>query len=399
MTMESRWMRLFQILWPIAAGGYLLLVIVGLPVHLGFSDIPIPRDAGVLLNPMTRIFSLIAVLISFGLAVLLYWRGRTEPMALFFSYFLLLYGLILGGPAETLSVIVTGSIDASQLAIGLVIVPLTALLVLFPSGRPEPRFARWLIVGSAAMLPLILVAAIDETALERYRFSAVTTLGLSPTFMALLVPFWRYRFRATPIERQQMKWGLYGVGLFLAGMALLTALASRIDFNRPPGEPWLWWEPLVAVFWYIDINVIPIFFALAILRARLWDIDLIIRRTLMYSVLTAILGGLYFGGITGLQALFANVVGANSTLAVVISTLAIAALFQPIRIRVQRFIDRRFYRQNYDATRVLNDFADAVRDEIDVEDVEAALLRAVDQTIQPKSVSLWLRATGETEVK
>jgi hypothetical protein len=144
------------------------------------------------------------------------------------------------------------------------------------------------------------------------------------------------------------------------------------------------------------VNIPPIFFTIAILRAGLWNVDLVIRRTLTYSLLTALLAGVYFGAVTLLQSLFANITGSSSTLAVVISTLVIAALFRPLQTRLQRFIDRRFFRQKYDATRVLSDFADAVRDEIAVEDVQAALLHTVGETMQPESLGLWLREGAES---
>jgi hypothetical protein len=151
----------------------------------------------------------------------------------------------------------------------------------------------------------------------------------------------------------------------------------------------------VSVVLYIVMLTVPLGFTLAILRYRLWDIDIIIRRTLLYSVITAILVGIYFGSIVLTQSIFVVLTGQQSSLAVVISTLAIAALFTPIRNRLQLFIDRRFYRRKYNAQKTLDQFSMTVRDEIDIDGLEKALLEAVKETVQPESVMLWLQMPSE----
>jgi hypothetical protein len=142
---------------------------------------------------------------------------------------------------------------------------------------------------------------------------------------------------------------------------------------------------------YAVLLLIPLAIGVAILRYRLWDVDVLINRALVYSTLTATLGALYLGSVVGLIALLRTVSGQHSTVAIVIATLAVAALFQPLRRRIQSGIDRRFYRRKYDAAQAVAAFSARLRDEVDLNAVTADLLAVVDDTVQPAHVSLWLR--------
>ncbi len=200
--------------------------------------------------------------------------------------------------------------------------------------------------------------------------------------------YFRFR-RGGYVEREQIKWLLFAGAVIVPAFGLLMAYWS----NAPATRDGVSWQ---EAFFLISVLAIPLAMANAILRYRLYDIDIIIRRTLIYGILTALLALTYFGGVVLLQNSFGQLAGdANSPLITVISTLAIAALFNPLRARVQAFIDRRFYRRKYDAEQALARFSAAARDEVDLERLTGVLLATVEETMQPEHVALWLRKAGE----
>ncbi len=204
--------------------------------------------------------------------------------------------------------------------------------------------------------------------------------------LAMVVIVAQYRRVRTGIERQQVRWTIFGALVSGVG-GLVLWIAVPLLTGRP----------------VIDANLLgllslpfPVTLALAIWRHRLFDIDVIIRRTLQYSLTTLLLAGLYFTGVVLLQTVIRSLAGdPDSPLITVLTTLAIAALFNPIRRRVQEFIDRRFYRTRYNAEQILDHFAAAARDEVDVEVLSVALMGVVDEAMQPQRISLWLQKSSE----
>jgi hypothetical protein len=190
------------------------------------------------------------------------------------------------------------------------------------------------------------------------------------------------------VSRAQLRWALGGMLLGL-GMLLLGNFGPVfVEFLNPLDD-------ILGFFGGMGFAVMGIALAIAILRYHLWDIDFIIRKTLVYGILTLLLGLVYFGAVTLFQSLFEAITGEQSPIAIVISTLVIAALFSPLRGRIQNVINRRFYRRRYDAEKALADFGLTVREEVDLESLTRELLAVVDDTMQPESVTVWLKERPE----
>jgi hypothetical protein len=189
--------------------------------------------------------------------------------------------------------------------------------------------------------------------------------------------------RATGVERQQIKWFAYAAAVAVSGSIVGHSLFLATDAT------WLLWAGLIPGM--VGVLGMPVAMGIAILRYRLYEIDLIINRTLVYGSLTAILATLYFGGIVVLQRLFVALTAQESQLAIVASTLAVAAIFNPLRRRIQALVDRRFYRRKYDAAKTPEAFSVKLRDETDLDALSDDLVGVVKETMQPAHVSLWLR--------
>ena len=274
-------------------------------------------------------------------------------------------------------------------------------ILLFPTGRPPSRRWRWVTWLTVAF---VLVGAVSgafssgrvdglgpirnplgiEGFSNFYTEILLTMVALVLVVAAALSVFMRLR-RATGIERQQIKWFAYATAAAVIGLVLAEIIPDVIDVP-------LWFERIGHAIFLLLIPAIPISMGIAILRYRLYDIDIIINRTLVYGSLTLMLALVYFGGVTVTQALFRNITGQEELpqLVVVVSTLVIAALFTPLRRRIQGFIDRRFYRRKYDARKTLEALSAKLRDETDLDALSDDLVGVVRETMQPAHVSLWL---------
>ena len=279
---------------------------------------------------------------------------------------------------------------------------LALLFLLFPTGRlPSTRWrpVLWLVIGGSAMFyfagaltpgPLLTQKSIANPVGVGGGlgdvFGMLGTIGLVALLIACLASAFSLIFRlrrGSAQERQQLKWVVYPATISVVGSVVAYVGANVFGSNLINAVGF--WTGVSAFF------TLPIFTAFAILKYRLYDIDILINRTLVYGTLTATLVALYSGGIVVLQRVLVLLTSERSTLAVVASTLVIAALFSPLRRRIQSFIDRRFYRKKYDARKTLEEFSMKLRDETDLDALSDDLVGVVRETMQPAHVSLWLR--------
>jgi PAS domain S-box-containing protein len=275
---------------------------------------------------------------------------------------------------------------------------LVFLALLFPDGRlPSSRWRPfgWL-VGVVVVTGMVAVALWPETAagfdlinhplgieVATDTVNPVETILYALGLIAAASLLVRLR-RSIGVKRQQVKWFAYAVAV-LATSAILAYVVSE-----SVRVVWLEWVSFMLVI--ASVVGLPVAVGIAILRYRLYNIDLLLNRTLVYGALTAVLAAVYFGIIVLFQALFRAFTGQESQLAVVVSTLAIAALFTPLRLRIQSFIDRRFYRRKYDARKTLEAFSAKLRIETDLDALSSDLIEVIRETMQPTRVSLWLKS-------
>ena len=337
---------------------------------------------------------LASALVYWGIALLILWRRSSDRMALLTALLLVIF------PAND-----TGILQALPHAFPALWFPAHLLqfiawqvfpvfFLLFPNGRwvPRLRYTGWfLVVWFIAFIPG-----------EFFPNSPIAHLPDSLGFiffpamflLCLLGQVIRYRRVSTALERQQTKWVVYGVGLALGGGVVgalaLSLLAPSISLSPPLAPADFVADVILNV---IDFLFLPVTLAVSILRYRLFEIDVLIRRTLIYAVLTALLALAYFASVLVLQRAFGALTGqSQSPLVTVLSTLVIAALFVPVRGRVQAGIDRRFYRRKYDAARTLAVFGESLRNEVEIEALQERLLGVVDETMQPDGIRLWLKS-------
>jgi hypothetical protein len=272
--------------------------------------------------------------------------------------------------------------------------PSFLIFYLFPDGRFVPR---WTVYGGAFWLaysvswlifpefkPPITFFAIQSA------FNGVMLFILGLTLTAIYSQFYRYHRVSTPLQRQQTKWVLFGFSIVLFTV-VLAGLTSRLVTFTPPSPTSMLFLLVAIPFVMLGLMVPPVAVMFSILKFRLWDIDILVRRTVTYAVLAALLAIVYFACIILFQQVFASVTGQRSEIATVLSTLSIAALFIPLRDRIQDAIDRHFNRKKYNAQRVIENFSRTVRDETDLDNLTGELVKVVQETVQPKSVSLWLK--------
>src|SRR3989440_1855563 len=340
----------------------------------------------------TLVLTLASALICFAVSAVIFWRKSDDWMAL-----LVALGVVALG---TLYVTFTllGSHSAWQiLAIVLNVLGNGVFFLvcsLFPNGRFVPRWTRWL-------LPCWLVSGMVFLFFRDVSFAYLVynLIWLGEAVLLVIALFYRYHYASSPLECQQTKWVIFGI--CVAGIIVIGLTVPILIFPSF-GQAGSFYQLVIGPAYILDVLIVPLSIGLSILRYRLYDIDILINRTLVYGSLTAILALVYFVSVIVLQSLLSAFTGHISTgsqspFVLVASTLGIAALFHPLRRRLQAIIDRRFYRSKYDAARTLATFSASLRDEVDLNQLREQLLAVVQETMQPNHVSLWLRNPDTTK--
>jgi hypothetical protein len=416
-------LRILQGLWVILVLCDLLVLVVSLPVfyhalhtvctkpiascesdQLNLQALVGLQHAGISLHIYAiYVFSwdMLTTLAFLLVGTVIIWRRSNTFMGLFVSFFLINFGS-LGLSIGHFYALQTAPTDSVPIFLATIVgLPLSILAYLclgffffiFPDGRFVPRWS-W------ALISLWIVNFVFWTVSATSPFNInnwpllLGSLWLFVVFGgSLATQVYRYHRVASPLQRQQIKWLIFG----FAPVLLIPVLAGLVvtlfpALNSPGSLLVIALEPLFR-FYYLPI---PFCIGIALLRYRLWDIDVLINRTLVYGTLTVLLALVYIGLIIALQYLLRGIISQNNDVAIVVSTLAIAALFQPLRHRIQAVIDLRFYRRKYDAAKIVEAFSATLRNEVDLSQLREHLLGVVQETMQPMHVSLWLRqSTGK----
>jgi len=332
----------------------------------------------------TVALTLASVVLCLVVSSLIVWRRSDDRMALFVALLLVAFGPIYA----TSSVVAVPSLwrVPNECLYFLALALLMLVFLLFPSGQFAPRWIRWTL--------LVLLTGLVPTAFVAPAFPPNTPVGqltflvsLSELATLAIVQIYRYRRVSSPLQRQQTKWVVFGIAVSITVVVSGSVLLLIFPALAEPGS--LYPVALNALS-TVGPLCIPLSFGFAMLRSRLWEIDAIINRTLVYGTLTLSLGFVYTGFVIGLQYLLGGLISQTNDVAIVVSTLVIAFLFQPLRRHLQIIIDRRFYRRKYDAARTLAAFSAALRNEVDLQQLSEHLLAVVQETMQPTHVSLWL---------
>jgi hypothetical protein len=413
LRLHGRWLLLARVGWGALAAVFVGLYVASLPPYVAFLQTPCGGVAcaidgaltpagmrtlhrlGLSLGSYSALFAALyglRVLVGCAIGGMIFWRRSEDGMALFVALFLITTTfdnrntapdvLPLANAAWWLPVHL-GHLLASAL--------LYLFFYLFPTGRVVPRWTGWVAaVYILQQLGELVLPPASPVNLENWPF-VLGVLFYLPLFLTVLwAQVYRYRRVSTPAQRQQTKWVVFGVIVVAGG--LFGASSLLVIFPALQQSP----NPAYVLSGLVLLNLPVVLLAcigVAVLRSRLFDIDVILNRALVYGTLTFLLAALYFGVVVGVQALVGTVnrEAARSPVIIVASTLLIAALFNPLRRGIQATIDRRFYRRKYDATRTLAAFGASVRHEVERGQVRERLLAVVQETMQPAHAALWLR--------
>jgi hypothetical protein len=350
-------------------------------------------DLGVssqVLNSTGNIFNLLVPALYLLVAGIIFWKKSSEPAGLWWASVFLTFW----NPFSTMAELYPAWKLAGDLSESLGSALLLPALYSFPDGRFKPGWTRWAALAQAA----IQVWRLFQPEL----YSQIIPILMIGIFLSIpLAQVYRYARLSSNSQRQQIKWVVFGLAVCALPLVIFLAVLATTPSLRQPTAAGMAAFLVGNYMWLLFGSALPVTLLIAIFRSGLWDIDVVIRKTLVYALLSGLLGLVYFGGVTLLQSFLTAdhgplaageaVSGQPSPVVIVVTTLAIAALFNPLRRRIQDFIDRRFYRRKYDAEKALAEFALAARSQTDLPTLTISLINVVQDTVQPEQVSLWLK--------
>jgi hypothetical protein len=421
----GRWLIIARVGWGALTVFTLIVVVASLPVYAAhlhklcagtatvcaFSQQLSPAQARMLTGmglslgdyaAFTVALTLATVMVCLAVSALITWRRSHDRMALLVALMLVTLGPI----------IATNSVSANSspwqvpteclnfLAVALLVL----VFLLFPSGQFVPSFTRWTLVACLVGQVPITFFRDAPFAVHTDASQVSSLLLIGEAAIVVGVQLYRYRRVSSLLERQQTKWVVFGLAVptavFVGGSLLTLVFPVLADPNSPSGSPY---QLGFTVANTCTPLFIPLSFGFAMLHNRLWEIDVLINRTLVYGTLTVILTAVYAGLVIGLSALLRGLASQDNSVAIILSTLASAALFLPLRNRIQLVIDRRFYRRKYDAAKIVAAWSRTLQQEVDLDQLREQLLAVVQETMQPAFLSLWVFplkqqvAEGETK--
>lgn len=399
------WLKLARAAWILLALAAILILLTSLPgyrlafsgqlAHLSSEN----QSAGTaIFAALSGAASLGAALLSLSLAFLFFRRRFTEPMVAALSFYLLFYAIVMAGPLENWSNYWLGD-DALSLRLqGLLIaVPSVYLFALFPNGIFVPNQSRWLVLLTLPVsITLFFLPSYNPAELVGPATSIliVLTMCLIGLYAAgLYAQYYRYRHVSTAVERQQTKWVVYGFALWLVYILISTIPYLYLE-NLPPDSPPPMWASASVLGWFLALNIIPVSLAVAVTRYRLWDIDILINRTLVYGVLTACIVTVYVLVVGGIGTLFQT---QANWLVALIATGLVAVLFQPLRDRLQRWVNHLLYGQRDEPFEVLASLGQQLEATMSPETVYPTIVETVAQTLKLPYVAIAVNHQGQSE--
>ncbi|HEX6304626.1 MAG TPA: GAF domain-containing sensor histidine kinase [Anaerolineales bacterium] len=403
------WGRVLKPIWVVSAVLAVAVLIVSLPGYvvrmpignLGSDLVFKPTSLMLAIHHLNSLVSILSAILSLSLASLLFIKKSGERIGLFLAFYLLAHGILFAGPIEMLEPVWPNVAWVNSFILLPVFTgPATAALVgLFPDGRFVPLWSRWLIPASMLVFPAALLMArggpSPGSGPQGWALTGIV-VGLSVAiFVALLyVPVYRYRNASTPEQRRQTKWVVYGIFVGFVFL-LISSVPWMMALNLPPGSLIPWWLLAAQLFWSVSTALFPVTLTIAVMRYRLYEIDIIINRTLVYGALTVSVIALYALTVGAFGVLFQF--GGNLVISL-LATGLVAVLFQPLRERLQRGVNRLMYGERDDPATVFSRLGDLLEASASPQELLPGLVRTIAQTLKLPYAAIELGQGSRPEV-